>query len=74
MLKSRAAGLASGAAGRAGGAAEGVCYPLPYLLVFSVEYALLFATLALFFLPAITIVATGRLDWYGVAPPYRLNT
>ncbi len=64
VLKSRAAGLATGAV-------AGVCYALLYLLVFSEEYALLFGALAIFVLLATTMVATRKLDWYRVAAAQR---
>jgi inner membrane protein len=62
------------AAGLAAGAVAGVCYSLPYLLVLSEEYALLFGALALFFLLAATMVATPKLDWYRVASSPRPGT
>ena len=60
VLKSRRAGLATGAL-------AGVCYSLLYLLVLSEDYALLFGALAIFFLLAITLIGTRKLDWYRVA-------
>jgi inner membrane protein len=59
--------LQSRRAGAAIGVLAGVCYSLLYLLVLSEDYALLFGALTIFFLLAITMIATRRLDWYRVA-------
>jgi inner membrane protein len=64
VLKGRRAGLAVGSA-------AGVCYSLLYLLVLSEEYALLFGALAIFFLLAITMIGTRKLDWYRVADSHK---
>jgi inner membrane protein involved in colicin E2 resistance len=48
-----------------------VCYSLLYLLVLSEDYALLFGALAIFFLRAITMIGTRKLDWYRVAGSHK---
>jgi inner membrane protein involved in colicin E2 resistance len=60
VLQSRSAGVVIGVL-------AGVCYSLLYLLVLSEDYALLFGALAIFFLPAVTMIATRKHDWYRVA-------
>jgi inner membrane protein len=60
ILKSRAAGLVTGTV-------AGVCYSLLYLLVLSEDYALLFGALAVFFLLAVIMTGTRKLDWYRLA-------
>jgi inner membrane protein len=64
VLKSRAAGMVTGAL-------AGVCYSLLYLLVLSEDYALLFGALAIFFLLAIIMIGTRKLDWYRIAESQR---
>jgi inner membrane protein len=64
VLRSRAAGAATGLL-------AGVCYSLLYLLVLSEDYALLFGALAIFFLLAITMIGTRKLDWYRVAESHK---
>jgi inner membrane protein len=44
---------------------------LLYLLVLSEDYALLFGALAIFFLLAITMIGTRKLDWYRVAESHK---
>ncbi|MEP6547514.1 MAG: inner membrane CreD family protein [Gammaproteobacteria bacterium] len=66
-LKSRAAALATGAV-------AGVCYSLLYRLGLSEEYALLFGTLTLLFLPDTTMIATRKLDCRRVAAAPRRST
>ncbi len=66
VLKSRAAGMVTGAI-------AGVCYSLLYLLVLSEDYALLFGALAIFFLLAIIMIGTRKLDWYRIAESQRLK-
>jgi len=64
VLRSRRAGFATGAL-------AGICYSLLYLLVLSEEYALLFGALSLFFLLAVIMMGTRKLDWYRVAESQR---
>lgn len=64
VLKSRAAGLLTGGL-------AGVCYSLLYLLVLSEDFALLFGALAIFFLLAVTMIGTRKLDWYRVAQSHQ---
>jgi inner membrane protein len=66
VLKSRAAGMVTGGL-------AGVCYSLLYLLVLSEDYALLFGALAIFFLLAIIMIGTRKLDWYRIAESQRLR-
>jgi inner membrane protein len=47
---------------------------LLYLLVLSEDYALLFGALAIFFLLAIIMIGTRKLDWYRIAESQRLKT
>ena len=65
--------LQSRAAGAATGALAGICYSLLYLLVLSEDYALLFGALAIFFLLAITMIGTRKLDWYRVVESHKLG-
>jgi inner membrane protein involved in colicin E2 resistance len=39
----------------------------------SEDYALLFGALAIFFLLAITLIGTRKLDWYRVAEAHKLT-
>jgi inner membrane protein len=64
VLRSRRAGFVTGAL-------AGACYSLLYLLVLSEDYALLFGALALFFLLAVIMLGTRKLDWYRVADSQR---
>ena len=66
--------LQSRSAGAITGVLAGVCYSLLYLLVLSEEYALLFGALAIFFLLAITLIGTRKLDWYRVAESHKLRS
>jgi inner membrane protein len=59
LMHSRRAGLLTGVV-------TGTCYSLLYLLVLSEEYALLFGALTLFAILAIIMLATRKLDWYGL--------
>lgn len=65
--------LQSRSAGAVTGVLAGVCYSLLYLLVLSEDYALLFGALAIFFLLAITMIGTRKLDWYRVAESHKLR-
>ncbi|HXI76653.1 MAG TPA: cell envelope integrity protein CreD [Steroidobacteraceae bacterium] len=66
--------LQSRSAGAITGVLAGVCYSLLYLLVLSEDYALLFGALAIFFLLAITLIGTRKLDWYRVAESHKLRS
>jgi inner membrane protein len=63
--------LRSSRAGFVTGTLAAICYSLLYFLVLSEDYALLFGALALFFLLAVIMMSTRRLDWYRVADSYR---
>jgi inner membrane protein len=67
ILRSRRAGLVTGAL-------AGICYSLLYFLVLSEDYALLFGALTLFFLLAVIMLGTRKLDWYRVADSQRPQT
>ena len=64
VLRSRRAGFVTGAL-------AGICYSLLYFLVLSEDYALLFGALTLFFLLAVIMLGTRKLDWYRMVESQR---